>query len=119
MSYFVTQEFRIWMESQTPHDLRQSLRLLEITIRYQVDFRVYPQADGQPDFVEAATYLDKMAGREQWEDAFRFPHFDTHNINAKTYYTMPVIVSADTLMLLKWHDLAKEELRVLFEKPLP
>ena len=106
------------MESETPQDLRRTLNQLEITIRYQIDFRVYPQDDGQPDFIEAATYLDQFAGKDCWKDASRFPHFDTHAINGKTYYTMPVIVPADILMLLRWHDLAKEELRVLFEKPI-
>jgi hypothetical protein len=106
------------MESQTPQDLRGTLNQLEITIRYHIDFRVYPRNDGQPDFIEAANYLDQFAGIDSWKDASRFPHFDTHAINDKTYYTMPVIVSADALMLLKWYDLAKEELRVLFEKPV-
>jgi hypothetical protein len=72
-----------------------------------------------PDFAEAATYLDRTVGKDQWQRALRFPHFDTHRIGRKTYYTMPIIVSADNLMLLKWHDLTKEDLRVLFEKPLP
>ena len=31
---------------------------------------------------------------------------------------MPVLVSADILMLLKWYDLAKEEVRVLSEKAI-
>jgi hypothetical protein len=59
-----------------------------------------------------------LIGDGGWEAKATGAHFDTRQINGKAVYSMPVIVPADRLMLLKWHDLAKEKLRVLSEKPI-
>lgn len=106
------------MESQSPSELRGALKELAITLQYQIDFRVMPQDDGQPDFMEAAQCLDKITGDDGWAAAAKGPHFDTRRVNDKVVYSMPVVVSAYMLMLLKWHDLAKEEVRVLSERAL-
>ena len=106
------------MKSQTPQDLDKALQELELTIQYLIDFRIFPQADGQPDFLEGSAYLDQFAGIGNWKDVKATPHFDVHSVNGKSIYTMPITVSADTLMLLKWHDLTKEELRVFHDRPI-
>lgn len=75
-----------------------------------------PRSDGQPDFTEAANLLDLLTGDGGWEAMGTGAHFDIRHVNGKTIYSMPVVVSADMLMILKWHDLTKEDVRVLSQK---
>lgn len=72
--------------------------------------------DGTPDWNELHAYLVSGTGRQAW----RFLH-DPKRVCAVTYLDNPLMVaclimSSEALHLLKWKDLASEEVRIIADR---
>lgn len=87
------------------------------TDHHVIGYRVLPQVDGQPDFTEAFSTLNKTVGDENWMLLRDQPHFYTLQIGAETAYLMPIFVGTSILNLLKFRDIFKNEIRVIEERP--
>lgn len=83
---------------------------------YLVRFQVMPQDDGQPDFIDAMGYLDKHAGSQNWTSIDPHAQFEAERIGGKTIYLMRIMVTINALHMLKWHDLIKDEVRIVEDK---
>ncbi len=83
---------------------------------YVIGYRVLPQADGQPDFTEVFSTLNKTVGDENWILLSYQPQFYTLPIGAETVYLMPIFVETSALNLLKFQDIFKNEIRVIEER---
>jgi hypothetical protein len=86
------------------------------TDHYVVSYRVKSQADGQPDRTEAFSTLNNVVGDEHWMLLSNQPHFYMLPMGGETVYLIKIFVEARALSPLKFHDIFKDEIRVIDER---